>query len=67
MSEFSMEAVHARMKQARETLQEAEMLFEQDLWRGTITAHIMPCSIADTALKEARLFIKTIEDYLEEQ
>ena len=31
-----MRAVQARMKQARETLGEAETLFEQDYWRGTI-------------------------------
>ena len=30
------QAVHARMKQAYETIEEAEMLFKQDYWRGTI-------------------------------
>ena len=36
MSEDRKQAARARMKQARETLKEAEVLFEQDLWRGTI-------------------------------
>jgi uncharacterized protein (UPF0332 family) len=36
MSESSKRAVEARMKQAHETLGEAETLFEQDYWRGTI-------------------------------
>jgi len=36
MSESKKKAVHERMKQARETLEEAETLFEQDYWRGTI-------------------------------
>lgn len=36
MSESSKSAVHARIKQARETLEEAETLFNQDYWRGTI-------------------------------
>ena len=30
------QAVRARLKQARETLKEAQALFEQDFWRGTI-------------------------------
>ena len=30
------QAVRARINQARETLKEAEVLFEQDLWRGVI-------------------------------
>jgi len=36
MSKSSKNAVRERMKQARETLEEAETLFEQDYWRGTI-------------------------------
>jgi len=36
MSESSKKAVRERMKQAHETLKEAETLFEQDYWRGTI-------------------------------
>jgi uncharacterized protein (UPF0332 family) len=36
MGESSNEAARARMKQAHETLEEAEILFEQDYWRGTI-------------------------------
>ena len=124
------QAVRARMKQARETLGEAETLFEQDYWRGTINrayyamfyavlalaaskqvviskhTHaiafldkefvkkgIFPKEIsralhvwfderqtndygeiwniehteAETALTEARSFVKTIEEYLEEK
>jgi uncharacterized protein (UPF0332 family) len=36
MSKSSRSAAHARMNQARETLEEAETLFDQDYWRGTI-------------------------------
>jgi uncharacterized protein (UPF0332 family) len=36
MSESKRTAVRERMKQARETLGEAETLFEQNYWRGTI-------------------------------
>ena len=36
MSESKEKAVRERMKQAHETLEEAETLFEQDYWRGTI-------------------------------
>lgn len=36
MNESSKNAAHERMKQARETLEEAETLFKQDYWRGTI-------------------------------
>ena len=36
MSESKKKAVRERLKQARETLGEAETLFEQDYWRGTI-------------------------------
>ena len=36
MSESKKKAVRERLKQARETLEEAEVLFEQDFWRGTI-------------------------------
>jgi uncharacterized protein (UPF0332 family) len=36
MSKSSKSAIHARMNQARETLEEAETLFHQDYWRGTI-------------------------------
>lgn len=35
-SEASKEAVQARLRQARETLKEAEVLFAEHLWRGTI-------------------------------
>ena len=130
MSETSKSAVYARMKQARETLEEAEALFDQDYWRGTINrayyamfyavlalaaskgvviskhTHaisfldkefvrkgIFPKEIsralhvwfderqtndygeiwdidyteAETALKEAKTFVKTISDYLKTQ
>ncbi|HKY53720.1 MAG TPA: HEPN domain-containing protein [Anaerolineales bacterium] len=36
MSESKNKATRERMKQARETLKEAEILFGQDFWRGTI-------------------------------
>ena len=36
MSESNKSAVSARMNQAYETLGEAEALFENDFWRGTI-------------------------------
>ena len=36
MDKSKEQAVRARMKQAHETLEEAETLFEQDYWRGTI-------------------------------
>jgi len=36
MSESKKKAVRERLKQAHETLEEAEVLFEQDFWRGTI-------------------------------
>lgn len=36
MSDSKKKAVRERLKQARETLEEAEALFEQDFWRGTI-------------------------------
>jgi uncharacterized protein (UPF0332 family) len=36
MSESKKKAVRERMKQAHETLEESETLFEQDYWRGTI-------------------------------
>jgi len=36
MSESKKKATRERMKQARETLEEAETLFKQDYWRGTI-------------------------------
>jgi uncharacterized protein (UPF0332 family) len=36
MSESKKKAVRERMKQAHETLEEAEALFGQDYWRGTI-------------------------------
>jgi len=36
MSEAKKMAARERMKQARETLEEAEILFEQDYWRGAI-------------------------------
>jgi len=124
------QAVRARMKQARETLKEADALFEQDFWRGTINRayyamfyavlalaatkgvviskhthaiafldkefirkgvfpketsralHIgfderqtndygeiwdIKYTEAETALKEAKSFVKTISDYLKEE
>lgn len=130
MSESKKRAVRERMKQAHETLEEAETLFEQDYWRGTINrayyamfyavlalaadkgvviskhTHaisfldkefvkkgILPKEIsralhvsfderqtndygeiwdienteAETTLKEAKSFVKTIEDYLNRQ
>jgi uncharacterized protein (UPF0332 family) len=36
VSASSKNAIRERMKQAKETLEEAETLFEQDYWRGTI-------------------------------
>lgn len=36
MDESRQHAVSARMKQANETLEEAEILFKQNYWRGTI-------------------------------
>ena len=36
MSEATKSAIHARLKQAHETLEEAEILFDQNHWRGTI-------------------------------
>jgi uncharacterized protein (UPF0332 family) len=36
MDNAAEQAIRARMDQARETLKEAEVLFEQDFWRGTI-------------------------------
>lgn len=36
MGDSKKQAIRARMKQARETLEEAEILFGQDYWRGTI-------------------------------
>lgn len=35
-SKSSKNAVRERLKQAKETLEEAEILFEQDYWRGAI-------------------------------
>jgi len=130
MNEASKSAVHARLKQAQETLEEAEILFHQDYWRGTINRayyamfyavlalaaskevviskhthaisfldkefirkSIFPKEIsralhvwfderqtndygeiweleyteAETALKEAKTFVKTIHDYLNER
>jgi uncharacterized protein (UPF0332 family) len=36
MDKATKQAINARLEQARETLKEAEVLFEQDFWRGTI-------------------------------
>jgi len=36
MDESAQQAVHLRMKQAHETLKEADALRDQDLWRGVI-------------------------------
>ena len=36
MDHATEQAVRARMDQAQETLKEAQVLFEQDFWRGTI-------------------------------
>ena len=36
MDNATEQAVRARMDQAQETLKEAQVLFEQDFWRGTI-------------------------------
>ncbi len=35
-SKSSNRAIRERLKQARETLEEAEALYQQDFWRGTI-------------------------------
>ena len=36
MDHATVQAIRARMDQAHETLKEADVLFEQDFWRGTI-------------------------------
>ncbi len=36
MDNAKAQAIRARMDQALETLKEAQVLFEQDFWRGTI-------------------------------
>jgi uncharacterized protein (UPF0332 family) len=79
MSEDRKQAARARMKQAQETLKEAEVLFEQDLSRAF---HVwfderqtsdygeiwdIEYTEAQTALTEAKSFVKTIESYLDEQ
>jgi uncharacterized protein (UPF0332 family) len=48
------QAVHARMDQAHETLQEAEVLFEQDFWRGTINRSYYAMFYAVLALAASR-------------
>ena len=48
------QAVRARMDQAQETLKEAEALFEQDFWRGTINRSYYAMFYAVLALAASR-------------
>lgn len=48
------QAVRARMNQAHETLKEAEVLFEQDLWRGVINRSYYAMFYAVLALAASR-------------
>ena len=59
MDRATEQAVRARMDQAHETLKEAEVLFEQDLWRGTINrsyygAHCILVSMKDRRVITAK-------------
>ena len=48
------QAIRARTDQARETLKEAEVLFEQDFWRGTINRSYYAMFYAVLALAASR-------------
>ena len=54
MDDAKEQAVRARMDQARETLKEAEVLFEQDFWRGTINRSYYAMFYAVLALAASR-------------
>lgn len=47
-------AIRARMNQAQETLKEAQVLFEQDFWRGTINRSYYAMFYAVLALAALR-------------
>ena len=54
MDNAAEQAIRARMDQARETLKEAEVLFEQDFWRGTINRSYYAMFYAVLALAASR-------------
>ena len=54
MDDATEQAVRARMNQANETLKEAEVLFEQDFWRGTINRSYYAMFYAVLALAASR-------------
>ena len=54
MDRATEQAVRARMDQALETLKEAEVLFEQDFWRGTINRSYYAMFYAVLALAASR-------------
>jgi uncharacterized protein len=54
MSESKNRAIRERMKQAHETLNEANALFEQDFWRGTINRAYYAMFYAVLALAAAK-------------
>ena len=54
MDNATEQAVRARMDQAQETLKEAQVLFEQDFWRGTINRSYYAMFYAVLALAASR-------------
>lgn len=54
MDNAAAQAVRARMDQAHETLKEADVLFEQDFWRGTINRSYYAMFYAVLALAASR-------------
>ena len=54
MDHATEQAVRARMDQAHETLKEAQVLFEQDFWRGTINRSYYAMFYAVLALAASR-------------
>jgi hypothetical protein len=54
MGEAKSPPVQARMKQARETLAEADALYQQDFWRGTINRCYYAMFYAVLALAASR-------------
>lgn len=54
MNEAIEQAIRARMDQAHETLKEAEVLFEQHFWRGTINRSYYAMFYAVLALAASR-------------
>lgn len=54
MDNVTEQATSARMNQAKETLKEAEVLFEQDFWRGTINRSYYAMFNAVLALAASR-------------